>query len=161
MAENKRRLLQLNLDKVSAHSYFGKRFVDKHQKTEALASRQALLFNSISIGNMIIESGLDSAFKALDNASFAGANKADRAEMILRALELFSGVKATSVKTSAPAQEPTEQKHAESSPPASKPNENPANQQQEPPAPDIDNADGAETSSMSLPLKRDKTRTFS
>ncbi|HFF9481067.1 TPA: hypothetical protein ACGFA2_004513 [Serratia marcescens] len=160
MAETKRRLLQLNLDKVAAHSYFGKRFVDKHQKTEALASRQALLFNSISIGNMIIESGLDSAFKALDNASFANANKADRAEMILRALELFSGVKATSSKTSAPTPEPVEPKHAEGTPPAQQTNDIPP-QRPEAPAADLDNADGAETSSMALPLKRDKTRTFS
>jgi hypothetical protein len=159
MAENKRRLLQLNLDKVAAHSYFGKRFVDKHQKTDALVSRQALLFNSISIGNMIIESGLDSAFKALDNATFANASKADRAEMILRALELFSGVKTTSGKASQQPPEPSVQRVVESGPPAVKAEDKPVDQTPEAPAEEY--SDSAETTKMSLPLKRDKARTFS
>ncbi|CAM3962527.1 hypothetical protein [Serratia silvae] len=159
MADNKRRLLQLNLDKVAVHSYYGKRFVDKHQKLDALASRQALLFNSISIGNMVIESGLDSAFKALDNSTFANANKAERAEMILRALELFCGVRPTSTSNSANALTPVPQEPERSEPDLT--SAPPVKARKQPTQPDVaESVEGESTSVMAMPPKGSKRRTF-
>ncbi len=167
MADNKRRLLQLNLDKVAAHSYYGKRFVDKHQKLDALASRQALLFNSISIGNMVIESGLDSAFRALDNSTFANANKAERAEMILRALELFSGVRPTSISNSANALTPVPQEPERfepdltSAPPVKARTDHNTPATKQPTQPDVaESVEGESTSVMAMPPKGSKRRTF-
>ncbi|HHQ6598087.1 TPA: hypothetical protein ACSTLU_004392 [Serratia fonticola] len=167
MADNKRRLLQLNLDKVAVHSYYGKRFVDKHQKLDALASRQALLFNSISIGNMVIESGLDSAFKALDNSTFANANKAERAEMILRALELFCGVRSTSTSNSANALTPVPQEPERvepdltSAPPVKARTDHNTPATKQPTQPDVaESVEGESTSVMAMPPKGSKRRTF-
>lgn len=167
MADNKRRLLQLNLDKVALHSYYGKRFVDKHQKLDALASRQALLFNSISIGNMVIESGLDSAFKALDNSTFANANKAERAEMILRALELFSGIRPTSTSNSANALTPVPQEperfepELTSAPPVKARTDHNTPATKQPTQPDVaESVEGESTSVMAMPPKGSKRRTF-
>lgn len=173
MADNKRRLLQLNLDKVAVHSYYGKRFVDKHQKLDALASRQALLFNSISIGNMVIESGLDSAFKALDNSTFANANKAERAEMILRALELFCGVRSTSTSTSTSTSNsasaltpvPQEPERVEpdltSAPPVKARTDHNTPATKQPTQPDVaESVEGESTSVMAMPPKGSKRRTF-
>lgn len=88
----KRNLLQLNLDKVSAHSPAGRRFVEKYTKTVALADRQALMNNAIVNGYLMEESGLFTLLRVLDTEDFASMERTKRNSEILRGAAFFAGL---------------------------------------------------------------------
>lgn len=91
MSERKRNLIQLNLDKVKAHSPHGRLFVEKYEDAPTLAERQGLLYNAIANGFILNETDMASAIRALDNESFAASSRADKAALVARAIQFFSG----------------------------------------------------------------------
>lgn len=91
MSERKRNLIQLNLDKVKAHSPHGRLFVEKYEDAPTLAERQGLLYNVIANGFILNETDMASAIRALDNESFATSSRADKATLVARAIQFFSG----------------------------------------------------------------------
>lgn len=100
----KRNLVQLNLDKVAAHSPSGRRFEEKYTSTESLPERQALMHNAIAHGFMMEESGLLTVLRVLDTEEFAGKDRDGRMAEILRFAEFFAGYKPGSAPpASAPA----------------------------------------------------------
>lgn len=88
MAETpKRRLKQLNIDRIAASGTYARIFADKFTGLQSLAERQAYLQQTIATGSMIEDMGLTSAFRALDNEYFA--KRADRVEVLENSIRLF------------------------------------------------------------------------
>lgn len=88
----KRNLLQLNLNKVAAHSPAARRFVEKYGQTESLANRQALMNNAIANGFLMEESGLFTLLRVMDTDEFAAMDRAQRNADILRGAGFFAGL---------------------------------------------------------------------